>query len=141
MIKVTSYINNNNKIIGFLCSGHAGYADKGFDIICSAVSVLVINTVNSIDEFTSDIFDYKEDEETGRIDFLIHSNVSDESELLLKSLFLGLQGIQDSYGKKHIKFNKKRFVDFNIRSGGVYNVKNEPSIFRIKKGCWFFKEW
>ncbi len=108
MITVTSYINQDNKIIGFRSSGHANYATKGQDIICSAVSVLVINTVNSIYEFTSDIITYDENEEDGMIDFIITSNISDESELLLKSLFLGLQGIRDSYGTQYIKFDKKK---------------------------------
>ncbi len=109
MIKVTRYINDDDKIIGFNCSGHANYATKGQDIICSAVSVLVINTVNSIDEFTKDVTNYYEDEDTGVIDFIINSNLSNESELLLKALFLGLESIQDSYGAGYINFNKKKF--------------------------------
>ena len=39
-------------MIGFHVEGHAGYADYGQDIVCSAVSVLVINCINSIDELT-----------------------------------------------------------------------------------------
>lgn len=108
MIKVTKYVNTEDKIFGFKCSGHADYAEEGQDIICSAVSSLIINTVNSIEEYTSDGFDYKEDEETGLIDFLIHSSMSNETELLLKSLFLGLQGILDLYGKQYISINKKK---------------------------------
>lgn len=108
MIRVTKYLNNKDEIIGFNSSGHADYATKGQDIICSAVSVLVINTINSVDKYTSDIIDYNEDEETGTIDFIIYSNISEKSELLLKSLFLGLQGIQDSYGRQYIKFYTKR---------------------------------
>ncbi len=102
MIKITQYINKDNKIIGFNSSGHAEYADKGQDIVCSAVSVLIINTINSISEFTSDIIEYDEDEEAGMIDFIIPSNISCESELLLKSLFLGLKSIVDSYGTEYI---------------------------------------
>ena len=109
MIKITKYINEEDKIIGFNCSGHANYATKGQDIICSAVSVLVINTINSIDEFTGDTFNYDEDEDTGIIDFIIDSNLSNESELLLQSLFLGFKSIQDSYGTEYINFNKKKF--------------------------------
>lgn len=108
MIKVIKYINEKNIIVGFKCSGHADYAEEGQDIICSAVSSLVINTVNSIEEYTSDSFDFKEDEEFGLIDFVIHSATSNESELLLKSLFLGLQGILDAYGEQYISINKKK---------------------------------
>ena len=36
--------------VGFETLGHAGYAKRGEDIICSATSVLVINTINSISQ-------------------------------------------------------------------------------------------
>jgi uncharacterized protein YsxB (DUF464 family) len=107
MIKVSIYNNAEGKIIGFRCSGHAGFAESGQDIICAAVSALVINTMNSIERFTSDTFEYKEDEKNGQIDFKIVSSLSNESSLLLNSLFLGLQGIQEDYGQKYIKFKQQ----------------------------------
>jgi uncharacterized protein YsxB (DUF464 family) len=103
MIKVSAYHDAEGKIIGFRCSGHAGFAENGQDIICAAVSALVINTMNSIEHFTSDTFEYREDDKKGLIDFKIVSNLSNESGLLLNSLFLGLQGIKEDYGKKYIK--------------------------------------
>lgn len=104
MIKISVYKNAEGKIIGFHSKGHAGYAESGQDIVCAAVSVLIINTVNSIEHFTSDVFKYAEDEKKGEIDFKIESELSSESDLLLNSLFLGLEGIQKEYGKKYIKF-------------------------------------
>jgi uncharacterized protein YsxB (DUF464 family) len=104
MIKVSMYNNAEGKIIGFRCSGHAGFAESGQDIVCSAVSVLIINTMNSIESFTRDTFEYKENEKSGMIDFKIVSELSNESSLLLNSLFLGLQGIQEEYGQEYIKF-------------------------------------
>jgi uncharacterized protein len=104
MIKISIYQNADGKIIGFKSSGHAGFAESGQDIICSAVSALVINTVNSIEHFTSDTFNIKENEKKGEIDFKIVSKLSNESSLLLNSLFLGLQGIQEDYGQEYIKF-------------------------------------
>ncbi|WMJ88146.1 ribosomal-processing cysteine protease Prp [Anaerocolumna sp. MB42-C2] len=103
MIKISIYKNAESKIIGFRCLGHAGFAKSGQDIVCAAVSVLVINTVNSIEHFTSDTFDLKEDENKGEIDFKIVSKPSKESSLLLNSLFLGLQGIKEDYGQEYIK--------------------------------------
>lgn len=104
MIEVSVYQNENQLITGFKLLGHAGYADSGEDIVCAAVSVLVINTINSIEEFTSDVFTYDEDANSGMIEFHITSELSNESIVLLKSLFLGLQGIQDNYGQDYIKF-------------------------------------
>ena len=104
MIKVSMYHNDEGKIIGFRCSGHAEFAESGQDIVCSAVSALVFNTMNSIESFTHDTFEYRENEKNGMIDFKIVSDLSNESSLLLNSLFLGLQGIQEEYCKEYIKF-------------------------------------
>lgn len=104
MIKISVYNNEDGKIIGFRSAGHAGFASNGQDIICAAVSALVINTVNSIEHFTSDTFDLKENEKKGEIEFKIISQLSNESSLLLNSLILGLQGIMEDYGQKYIKF-------------------------------------
>jgi uncharacterized protein YsxB (DUF464 family) len=104
MIKVWVYRNEDGKMNGFKCSGHAGFAESGQDIICSAVSALVINAMNSIESFTSDTFNYKENEKTGLIDFKIISELSNESSLLLNSLLLGLKGIEEDYGQEYIKF-------------------------------------
>ena len=41
-----------------------GYSEAGSDVVCAAVSVLVINTLNSIERFTSDKISLVSDEET-----------------------------------------------------------------------------
>lgn len=103
MVKVSIYNNDDGKIYGFRCSGHAGYAEYGQDIVCAAASVLVINAMNSIDTFSSDTFDYNVEEESGTVDFKIVSALSSVSELLLNSLILGLQGIMEEYGQEYIQ--------------------------------------
>ncbi len=107
MVKVSIHQNKDGKVNGFRCIGHAGYAESGQDIVCSAVSILVINTINSIEHFTSDTFDYKEDEKKGLIEFKVVSNLSDRSEVLLSALLLGLQGIEDEFGRNYIKIDKR----------------------------------
>jgi uncharacterized protein YsxB (DUF464 family) len=102
MVKISAYKNAEDKIIGFNSLGHAGYADSGQDIVCAAVSALIINTVNSIEHFTTDTFEMKQNQKKGQIDFKIVSELSNESKLLLDSLFLGLQGIVEDYGQKYI---------------------------------------
>lgn len=103
MIKVSVFQNAKGIYTGFKAIGHAGYAESGEDIVCSAVSVLIINTINSIETFTSDTFDLKTEEESGLIEFKILSEISNESVLLLKSMVLGIQGIIDDYGNDYIK--------------------------------------
>jgi len=101
MIQVIVKKQNEN-IIGFHMEGHSGYADRGSDIICSAISALAINCVNSIEEFTEDEFSVGSDEERGMLDFELTSKPSKESELLLQSLLLGVEEISKSYGNQYV---------------------------------------
>ena len=87
--------------------GHAGYGDSGEDIVCAAVSALVINTVNSIGQLVGDGFEVEAGQEGGRIDFSLKEGYSKGSLLLLDSLVLGLQGIQKSYGKEYVSVKFK----------------------------------
>ncbi len=105
MIKIAIYKNAEHLITGFQVSGHSGYAEAGSDIVCSAVSALVINTINSIQQFTSDQFRLEQDEKTGYIEFHVVSPISNNSNLLLSSLALGLQGISEEYSE-YIKLSQ-----------------------------------
>ncbi len=101
MINVVVFKDENNNINGFRCSGHAGFAKNGHDIVCAAVSVLVLNTINAVSTFTSDTFTYHEDEKSGTVEFRIKSG-SESSFLLLKTWKLGMDSILEEYGKKYI---------------------------------------
>lgn len=107
MTKIFIYKNKKGIITAFKTEGHAEFDRYGKDIVCSAISVLVFNTINSIEKFTSDKFDLQMNEEKGIIEFKLIDNISDNSILLMKSLELGLQGIKDSYGKDFIKIKIK----------------------------------
>ena len=102
MIKAVRIKNEHDENIGFQLTGHADYAKRGKDIVCAATSALVVNTINSIENFTDDKFSFAEDEKSGLMEFIIVSDVSSESALLMDSLFLGLQLIEHEYGKKFI---------------------------------------
>ena len=67
MTKVTFYQNSEQQCVGFDVNSHAGYAEEGEDIVCAAISALVINTVNSIETFTDDVFQLDVDEESADI--------------------------------------------------------------------------
>jgi len=89
MIRVTVY-KKENEITGLRTEGHADYAEEGSDIYCAAVSALVINTMNSIERFTDDIFKEVVDEDRAVCDFRAAGTVSHDAELLLQSLVYGL---------------------------------------------------
>lgn len=86
----------------FMIEGHADYADEGEDIVCAAVSALVLNTINSIEEFTEDAFTC--DCKDGQIQsWEFTSDVSSSTDLLMDSLMLGLKNIAKSYGEEYLK--------------------------------------
>ncbi len=109
MIDVTVYQNTAGTAVGLRMKGHAEYAAYGQDIVCAAVSALVINTINAVESFTDDTFEQAIHQEEDVVSFMLTSDpVSASSELLLKALILGLSGIQSEYGKKHVKLHFKR---------------------------------
>ncbi len=99
MISVNVYRDKDDNIAGFGCVGHAGYADPGADIVCAAVSMLVINTINSIEKFTADDIKVSADPENGDIQCMFPSGISDETRLLFESMLLGLEEAQKNYGE------------------------------------------
>jgi len=99
MTHITFFKNSEKEITGFYSAGHAGYAESGSDIICSAISVLTINTINSIEAFTDDKFDVSVNEDEGIVIFKMAMPVSPETSILLKSyeLVLWLRIIRNTY--------------------------------------------
>ena len=87
---------------GVELSGHAGYAESGRDIVCAAVSALVLNMANSVEAFMEDGFEGEMDEQTGGFSFHFTAEISPESQLLMNSLVLGLRNIEKEYGERHI---------------------------------------
>lgn len=100
MITITVF-QKSEHYVGFESKGHADYADEGYDIICAGISALTVNTVNSIEAFTKDTFFVEQDD--GYMKLTIENPVSNSALLLMKSLVLGLQQIQESYGNEYIK--------------------------------------
>ena len=95
-------IKENNRIVAFTCNGHAGYAKASKDIVCAAISTLVINTINAIEAFTKTVPIVETDEKSGYIHCSFQNETTDEAALLLDAMFLGLSQIKEQYGTKYI---------------------------------------
>ena len=108
MVRIT-FFNQNDNCIGFEAKGHAGYDVEGKDIVCSAISVLVVNFINSIEILTEDGFDGKVEEDTGDVTFrfLDTNSISHDAKLLMDSLMLGIDGVRETYGKQYLKVKFK----------------------------------
>lgn len=106
MINITLFTDASGKRIGVEANGHAGYAKRGSDIVCSAVSALTINLVNSLAELTKQHFDSEADE-NGRIRILFREETTAEALLLLDSYMLGVRRIQSDYGKQYLRIKTR----------------------------------
>ena len=99
MIKL-SIQTHNQEYKAVVCEGHAEYAEAGDDIICSAVSILVTNTANSIEKFTDSFLG--SDSEDGILTLVLKDHLDDKAKLLIDSMILGLESIQNAYGNEYL---------------------------------------
>lgn len=83
-------------------NGHAGYAPIGYDIVCSSVSILVQNFIQSIQALTNDVISYGMQPGAVHIYF---ENLSDHAQILKDSFILGIQSIADEY-PSHVKMTE-----------------------------------
>ena len=107
MTNITIFRDKNQNVLGFECIGHAGFAGFGQDVVCAGISILVQNTINSIQTYTEEGFSCEADEKSGDIRFHFSVVPEHDAALLINSMILGLQGIQSSYGKKFLRLQFK----------------------------------
>ena len=99
MTKITFYQRVDGTFQGFHSQDHAGYSAEGQDSVCAAVSALVINFVNSLDELTDDHYQIDVNQEDAEIDVVFTEELSEEGSLLLRSLILGLTSVEEEHGQ------------------------------------------
>ena len=108
MIRVT-LLCSGGEIVGFTSEGHAGYADPGRDIVCSAVSALTIATLNGLTGVARAPIGAEVDETDG-ITCIIDANATNEERqraaLLLETMALGLRSIEKEY-KGYLKISER----------------------------------
>ena len=107
MIEVFIY-SDGSGFTGFESKGHADFADAPFDIICSAVSVLTVNTANSVEKFSGSKVDSRS--ENGHLWCSFPEGLTDKGDLLMRSMILGLEGISKQYGDEYLQV---RFIRRN----------------------------
>jgi hypothetical protein len=96
-------VKHDGEYRGFECNGHSGFAEEGEDIVCSAISILTINTINSIDHFLEDEISVTTDESKGMMQCYFMGKPSKEATLLIDSMKLGLESIAAQYGAGYLK--------------------------------------
>lgn len=95
--------------VGFVCGceivGHAGLAEAGQDIVCSAVSVLTYTTAAALQQLLKMALDG--DMVDGRMKFFLTAPVSDRTQLLFEAMLIGLQEIAKQYPER-VRISEKR---------------------------------
>ncbi|MCL2253437.1 MAG: ribosomal-processing cysteine protease Prp [Lachnospiraceae bacterium] len=93
----------NGDFAGFTCEGHTDFKSAGEDIVCAAVSVLTINTINSLDILVKEPMEVKKNEGKGFISVTFIQTPTKMSCLLMDSYILGISEILSHYGKKYVQ--------------------------------------
>ena len=97
MIKVK--INrDNDKIVSVYITGHSNYDEYGKDIVCSAVSSIVITTVNAIIKIDKECIDFIQSDDLN-IKIMKHTEVTDT---LIQNMIDLLNELESQY-KENIK--------------------------------------
>ena len=108
MTTVIIYKNSDGRYKGFLCMGHAGYAKRKLfgrepDILCSAISALVIGTINALDELAGEKLKVVENEATGFIQCDFESTLQEKSVFLVDALVFSLENLSREYGAQYLQ--------------------------------------
>ncbi len=94
----------DKKISGFEVSGHANYDDPGKDIVCSAVSMLTINTINTLEAVVKlkpnkEIY-YKQEDDFISLDIALESLGEQglrDTQIVMRSYELGMIDLLRAY--------------------------------------------
>jgi uncharacterized protein len=100
MIKV-NISKKDNLINSVSIKGHALYNESGKDIVCSAVSSIVITTVNALARYNQSSIEYIDEDGYIKLDVLKHDDMID---LLINNMIDLLNELEEQY-KKYIKIN------------------------------------
>lgn len=104
-IKISKDCNGAYRQI--ICSGHAGYSKKkgSYDLVCASVSVLVINTINALEELAGEDFETVSNERDAYIRCDFQHSLQERSVFLLDAMVYGLLNIEKQYGEKYLQVN------------------------------------
>lgn len=91
---------SSDQYISFKCEGHSGFNRRGKDIVCAAISILTINTANSILSLSDTVITPIEND--GFLSWDFEHGIDDKASLLMDSLIIGLQSIEDTYDKRYL---------------------------------------
>ena len=104
MTTVVIYRDKKGSYKGFCCMGHAEYAKPGRpDVLCAAISVLTIGTVNSLEELAKEPMKVTANEDTGFLKCDFENVLQEKSSFLMDSMVFSLERLSREYGRKYLQ--------------------------------------
>ncbi len=98
MTKISVY-KKGKSIVKYVVDGHTGYADSGFDIVCSAVSVIATHTLNALTDIVKIPVGYEVRD--AYFECIVPDNISEEerkqSNILLEAMYLTFKNLEEQY--------------------------------------------
>lgn len=102
MVKV-NVIRKHQMIHNVTIRDHAGYADKGQDLVCAGISSIAVGMMNALDQLTPETCILSMKDADVEIQVIKEST---ENQLLLESLIIQLKTLKESY-KTYVQINEQ----------------------------------
>ena len=100
MIQI-AFFNQEGDVVGFEASGHAGYDAYGRDIVCAAVSGILLTTLGGIQEVVGVHPKVRRNDENGYLQVQLPLHLEEarrhEASLLIRTAEVGLRSISEQY--------------------------------------------
>ena len=93
------FFTEDDRITGFSVSGHSGYAEKGADIVCAAISTAVTMAEATINEVCGAKAKVRVKEEDARITLTLPASCDEEDSVqaVLAGMMLYLCNLREDY--------------------------------------------
>jgi uncharacterized protein YsxB (DUF464 family) len=97
MIKASFFITPNHQTVAFKLTGHADAGDYGHDIVCAAVSVLSISTVNGLTKIIHTHPEIDKNDAEGGYLKVTQIDTGHDAQILMNTFLNSLEDIQEQY--------------------------------------------
>ncbi len=99
MINVVLFRNQQNQLVRFTMKGHAGYAERGADIVCAAATTAAMTAVNGLTDVAHISINPKVS--AGHLDCSLPEKLSSQerhdADVILESLLLTFINLAEQY--------------------------------------------
>lgn len=114
MIKIKVMVDDKQLIKQIITTGHAGFADTGYDIVCAAVSSQLISVENSLHQLLKVPVQTEVNEvDGGYLKITLPTDMTkkqtEQSQFLLEHLVFALEVIAESY-PEFVKIQNLNFI-------------------------------